>query len=386
MAFDVNGNERELSARELGRYSRHLLLADVGLSGQLKLKRAKVLIVGMGGLGAPISLYLAAAGVGTLGLVDFDRVERSNLQRQILYSEADVGELKVTAAARRLNGFNADVNLRQIPEIFTAEVAVQLVPEFDIVIDGTDNFATRYLLNDVCVWNQKPCVHGSVFQFEGQTSVFWASQGPCYRCLFPEPPPPEAAPNCSEAGVLGVLPGQIAMFQATETIKLILGIGQSLVGRLLRYDALSTSIYEIKIPKDPDCPVCGDAPTITEPIDYQEFCNGRKQREDAVEELSVEAYQALAKTEKPPFLVDIRRPDEWAICQIPGSHFWTMDSLDSWADKLPPDRMIVITCRSGVRGAKTVAELLAKGNNHVKNLKGGVLAWIEAFDPQQPGY
>lgn len=372
-----------LTHAEKDRYSRHILLKEVGLVGQERLKQARVLIIGVGGLGTPAALYLAAAGVGTLGLVDFDRIERSNLQRQILFADRDVGRLKAEVAREKLLAFNPHLQLEIYPQRLDAELAQQLIPQFDVIVDGTDNFATRYLLNDVCVWHQKPCVHGSIYQFDGQVTVFQAPNGPCYRCLFPLPPPPEHAPNCAEAGVLGLLPGQIGLIQATETIKLLLQTGKTLVGRLLRFDALTMTFGEIGIPKDPDCPVCGQNPNIFEPLDYGAFCRGPERTPlPEVPEITPADFQIQADL----MLVDIRQPQEWDICHIPGSQLKPMEEMAAWSKTLDPKVPLVITCRSGIRGAKAVAFLREQGFENVHNLKGGVLAWLEAFDDSQPRY
>lgn len=376
-----------LSNSEKHRYSRHLLLEQIGLEGQLRLKQAKVLIVGAGGLGAPAALYLAAAGVGTLGLIDFDKVELSNLQRQVLYSEAVVGELKVEAAQKRLKALNPGLTIQTYPQALDSEIAPELIAQYDIVLDGTDNFPTRYLLNDCCVWLKRPCVHGSVYLFEGQVSVFYPGKGPCYRCLFPEPPPAGAAPNCAEAGVLGVLPGQIGVMQATEVLKCILNLGEPLIGRLLRFDALKMAFTEFKISQDPSCLVCGDHPTITNPIDYPAFCGQNSAPEiGPVPEIEVEQLKAWFDQKEPIQLIDIRKKGETDICAIPGSQFWPMQDLEHWQPKIKESIPVVITCRSGIRGASLVAELQSKGFPNVVNLKGGVLAWLDAFDSSQPHY
>lgn len=376
-----------LSLTEKDRYSRHLLLTEVGMEGQIKLKQAKVLIVGVGGLGAPAALYLAAAGIGTLGLVDFDRVERSNLQRQVLYAEAMVGQLKVVAARERLLALNPHLKVAIHSQRLTADLATQLIPDYDVILDGTDNFATRYLLSDVCVWHKKPCVHGSIYQFEGQATLFHPGVGPCYRCLFPVPPPPEAAPNCAEAGVLGILPGQIGLIQATETLKLLLGLGTSLAGRLLQFDALKMAYHEIRIPVDPDCHVCGENPKIFKPVDYESFCGSRdKTTESAVEQVEVAIYQKMHLQGRAPLLIDVRNPKEWEICRIPQGKLLPMDKINEWMPTLDSETPLVVTCRSGARSARVVAKLKESGFSQVLNLKGGVLAWLEAFDPSQPRY
>ena len=380
--------ERTLSKDEKSRYSRHLLLPEVGGEGQRKLRSARVLIIGAGGLGSPVALYLAAAGVGTLGLADFDRVEASNLQRQIIHGHADVGRPKVDSARERIEGLDPGVTVTVHPVNVTGENALDLIEQYDVVVDGSDNFATRYLVNDCCVLLNKPNVHGSVFRFEGQASVFYAPHGPCYRCLFPEPPPPGHMPNCAEGGVLGVLPGQIGLIQATETIKLILGVGRTLVGRLLMFDALGMGFEELKIGKWRDCPACGASPTITEPIDYQVFCGGDAAAEALApdEHLSVTALKELRDQGVDHVLVDVRSPGEADICRIAGSRLIPQRKLAEAVGDWPRDRLLVVHCRSGVRSAESVVALKKMGFTRARSLDGGILAWLAAYDDEQPAY
>ncbi len=382
-----------LTDAEVVRYSRHLILPEVGPDGQRRLKGARVLLVGAGGLGSPAALYLAAAGVGTLGLVDFDVVDASNLQRQILHGTPDVNRPKLKSAADRLNALNPEVRVEPHETTLSSKNALELLKDYDVILDGTDNFPTRYLVNDACVLLGKPNAYGSIFRFEGQASVFATRGGPCYRCLYPEPPPPGLVPSCAEGGVLGVLPGVIGTIQATETIKLILGGGETLVGRLLLYDAWRMRFRELKLRRSPECPVCGDAPTIRELIDYHQFCGVpaspspsaglRPEQETTVEELKQRTDRGEAV-----FVLDVREPQEFQICRIPGSTLIPLGQLGSRVDEVVSagaGRPIVVHCKSGARSAKAV-RLLEERGVAAKNLKGGILAWIDRIDRTQPKY
>jgi sulfur-carrier protein adenylyltransferase/sulfurtransferase len=377
-----------LSSDDLHRYSRHLLLPEVGVAGQKRLRRSKVLLVGAGGLGAPSSLYLAAAGVGEIGLVDFDRVEISNLQRQILYGTKDVGRPKLTAAAERLNDLNPNVRVRTVEEHLTSANALELLAPYDVVVDGTDNFPTRYLVNDACVLLGKPNVYGSIYRFEGQASVFDARRGPCYRCLYPEPPPPGLVPSCAEGGVLGVLPGLIGTIQAIETVKLLLGIGEPLVGRLLLFDALSLSFRELKLRKDPDCVICGTHPTQTGLIDYPAFCGIDSANEviTGIPEITPEALASELGSDDPPFLLDVREPTEWEIAHLPNATLIPQGELPERLTELTGAREVVVYCKTGGRSSRASRLLLDLGFSNVKNLKGGIDAWAQRVDPSMPRY
>jgi len=391
-ADGYNGRVSSLTPEQLDRYKRHLFLDEVGPGGQQKLLAARVLLIGAGGLGAPASLYLAAAGVGTLGLVDFDRVDASNLQRQVLYTTADVDRPKVEAASERLTALNPDVTIVEHGERLDASNAERIIADYDIVLDGTDTFPSRYLTNDVCVWLGKPLVYGSVLRFDGQVSVFDAQRGPCYRCLFPEPPPPELAPNCAEAGVLGVLPGVIGLMQATEVLKLILNQGQSLIGRLIVYDALAMEMREFKLPKDPGCAVCGSNPSIREPIDYEAFCASKSDAEGGavqeIPEIDVIELQRRLEASEELLLVDVREPFEAQIASIAGSRLIPLNSLDSRLGELEEwrDRPIVVQCHSGVRSLAACRLLVSKGFNRVENLTGGIDQWSQRIDPAVARY
>ncbi|HEX6504837.1 MAG TPA: molybdopterin-synthase adenylyltransferase MoeB [Terriglobales bacterium] len=385
---EVKPEAAQLSNDEILRYSRHLIMPEVGMEGQQKLKAARVLCIGAGGLGSPLALYLTAAGVGTLGLVDFDVVDYTNLQRQIIHSTADVGRKKLESAAEKLKGINPFLNLRTFETRLTSDNALELFREFDIIADGTDNFPTRYLVNDACVLTGKPNVYGSIFRFEGQASVFAMEQGPCYRCLYPEPPPPGLVPSCAEGGVLGILPGLVGVIQATETIKLILGQGQPLIGRLLLVDALGMSFRELKLRKNPDCPVCGTHPTITKLIDYNEFCGIRgeeKPVEAGVPEIQVEELKRRLDAGENIFVLDVREPHEYQICNIQG-YLIPLGDLPKRVNELDTSREIVAHCRSGVRSAKAVNFLKQAGFKKVTNLAGGILAWADRIDPTMPKY
>jgi adenylyltransferase/sulfurtransferase len=377
-----------LSNDEILRYSRHLIMPEVGMTGQEKLKAARVLCIGAGGLGSPLALYLAAAGVGTLGLVDFDVVDVTNLQRQILHTTADVQRPKLTSAGEKLNGINPFVNVKKYPTKLTSANALDIFREFDIVADGTDNFATRYLVNDACVLTGKPNVYASIFRFEGQASVFATKDGPCYRCLYAAPPPPGLVPSCAEGGVLGILPGLLGVVQATEVIKLILGLGDPLVGRLLLVDALGMKFRELRLRKNPDCPVCGANPTVKELIDYQEFCGIRG--EDAaptvkVPEIQPDELKSQLDAGKDIFVLDVREPHEYQICNL-GGYLIPLGDLSRRVHELDSSREMVVHCRSGARSAKAVDFLRQAGFRKVKDLKGGILAWSDQVDPSLPKY
>jgi sulfur-carrier protein adenylyltransferase/sulfurtransferase len=387
-ATEIKPEAAQLSNDEILRYSRHLIMPEVGMQGQQKLKAARVLCIGAGGLGSPLALYLAAAGVGTLGIVDFDVVDYTNLQRQIIHSTADVGRKKLDSAADKLKAINPFLNLRTFETKLTSDNALELFRDFDIVADGTDNFPTRYLVNDACVLTGKPNVYGSIFRFEGQASVFAADQGPCYRCLYPEPPPPGLVPSCAEGGVLGILPGLVGVIQATETIKLILGQGEPLIGRLLLVDALGMNFRELKLRKNPDCPVCGTHPTITKLIDYNEFCGIRgeeKPVETGVPEIQVEELKRKLDAGENLFVLDVREPHEYQICNI-GGYLIPLGDLPKRVNELDTSREIVAHCRSGVRSAKAVNFLRQAGFTKVTNLAGGILAWADRVDPSMPKY
>jgi adenylyltransferase/sulfurtransferase len=377
-----------LSNDEILRYSRHLIMPEVGMEGQLKLKAARVLCIGAGGLGSPLALYLGAAGVGTLGIVDFDVVDYTNLQRQIIHSTADVGRKKLDSAEEKLKAINPFLNIRKFETRLSSENALELFREFDIIVDGTDNFPTRYLVNDACVLTGKPNVYGSIFRFEGQASVFATEEGPCYRCLYPEPPPPGLVPSCAEGGVLGILPGLVGVIQATEAIKLILGKGDSLIGRLLLVDALGMKFRELKLRKNPECPVCGTHPTVTKLIDYNEFCGIRgeeKPVETAVPEIQVEELKRRLDAGDDLFVLDVREPHEYQICNING-YLIPLGDLPKRVNELDSSREIVAHCRSGGRSAKAVDFLRQAGFKKVRNLAGGILAWADRVDPKMPKY
>ena len=380
--------EAVLSNDEILRYSRHLIMPEVGMEGQQKLKAAKVLCIGAGGLGSPLALYLTAAGVGTLGIVDFDVVDYTNLQRQIIHTTADVGRKKLDSAAEKLKAINPYINLRTFDTRLSSANALELFREFDIIADGTDNFPTRYLVNDACVLTGKPNVYGSIFRFEGQASVFATEDGPCYRCLYPEPPPPGLVPSCAEGGVLGILPGLVGVIQATETIKLILGQGDPLIGRLLLVDALGMKFRELKLRKSPDCPVCGKNPTVKELIDYNEFCGIRGEETPVatdVPAMTVEELKQQLDSKKDLFILDVREPHEYQICNLNG-YLIPLGDLPKRVHELDSSRDIVAHCRSGVRSGKAVTFLRQAGFKKVHNLTGGILAWADKVDPKMPKY
>jgi molybdopterin/thiamine biosynthesis adenylyltransferase/rhodanese-related sulfurtransferase len=374
-----------LSKDEVLRYSRHLIMPEVGMEGQLKLKNAKILLVGTGGLGAPLGLYLAAAGVGRIGLVDFDVVDFTNLQRQVIHGTKDVGRKKLDSAADRMADINPFVQIDKYEVALTSDNALEILAPYDIVIDGTDNFPTRYLVNDACVILKKPNVYGSIFRFEGQSTIFSYPGGPCYRCLYPEPPPPGLVPSCAEGGVLGILPGTIGLIQATEAVKLILGIGEPLVGRLLLYDALAMRFRELRLRRNPDCPVCGDHPTITKLIDYQEFC-GIPEAPAAVAEIAPLEVKAKLDRGENFQLIDVREPHEWQIGHIPGAKLIPLGELPKRVNELDSAVEIVAHCKSGVRSAKACDFLRQAGFKKVSNMSGGILAWSDKVDPSVPKY
>jgi molybdopterin/thiamine biosynthesis adenylyltransferase/rhodanese-related sulfurtransferase len=395
----------KLSNDEIARYSRHLILPEVGMEGQQKLKAAKVLCVGTGGLGAPLAMYLAAAGVGTIGLVDFDTVDASNLQRQIIHSTATVGKLKVDSAEIMLNGLNPHLNVIKHNTMLTSANALEILKDYDVIADGTDNFQTRYLVNDACVLLGKPNAYASIYRFEGQASIFGAPLGPCYRCLYPEPPPPGLVPSCAEGGVLGILPGLLGVIQATETIKLILGIGEPLIGRLLLVDALGMSFRTLKLRKNPDCPVCGTDPTVTELIDYNQFCGIAPPSEagplevardkavddhpivDGIPQISVQELKRKLDAKEDVFVLDVREPHEYLIANL-GAPQIPVGEVERRVGELAAqkNREVVVHCRSGARSQKAALILKQAGFSNVSNLAGGILAWADKVDPSMPKY
>jgi molybdopterin/thiamine biosynthesis adenylyltransferase/rhodanese-related sulfurtransferase len=380
-----------LTQDEILRYSRHLILPEVGMEGQLKLKAARVLLVGTGGLGAPLGLYLAAAGIGKIGLVDFDVVDFTNLQRQVIHFTKDVGRNKIDSASEKMQAINPHMEIVKHEVALSSENALDILKDYDLVVDGTDNFPTRYLVNDACVLLNKPNVYGSIFRFEGQATVFAYEGGPCYRCLYPEPPPPGLVPSCAEGGVLGILPGTVGLIQATEAVKLILGIGEPLVGRLLLFDALGMRFRELRLRKNPDCPICGEHRTITKLIDYQQFCGIPQQapkQEEKVSEGEIEVTEVKQKLDRGDkfLLLDVREPHEYQIAKIPGSKLIPLGEVAKRLDELDPNADIVIHCKSGMRSAKACGILKANGFQHVRNMKGGILAWSSQIDPSVPKY
>jgi molybdopterin/thiamine biosynthesis adenylyltransferase/rhodanese-related sulfurtransferase len=382
----------ELTPAEIRRYSRHLIMPEVGMAGQLALKRARVLIIGAGGLGSPAGLYLAAAGVGTIGIVEFDRVEESNLHRQVLFDESDVGRPKAVAAADRLRKQNPHIEVVPHSTMLTRENALRLFADYDIIVDATDNFPTRYLINDACVMLGKPNVYGSIFRFEGQVSVFHAGKGPCYRCLYPEPPPPGMVPSCAEGGVLGVLPGIVGSLQASEVIRLILGVGKPLVGRLLTFDALNATTRCLEIRADEECAMCSSTANPTELADFDAFCGlpERSIYDEAVlqnvPELSVGDLHAAFSREEPLVLLDVRTPPEWAIAQLPHARTMPLEDLEGRLDELDPSMRIVCFCQTGVRSAMAARTLRDAGFSDVASLHGGIDAWSVEIDPSLPRY
>lgn len=381
----------ELTHDEILRYSRHLLMPEVGLKGQQKLKASSVLIIGTGGLGSPVAMYLAAAGVGTIGLVDYDVVDYTNLQRQILHGTGSLGMRKVESARERLIDLNPDIEFVLYDEPFTSENAFRIAADYDLIIDGTDNFPTRYLVNDVCVMTGKPNVYGSIFRFEGQVSVFWAEHGPCYRCLFPEPPPPGLIPSCAEGGVFGVLPGTIGTLQATEALKILLGIGEPLIGTLLLYDALDMSFSPVRLKKNPECKVCSVNPEITELIDYEAFCGvpGHDRAEERLPsewEIEPRELAERLKSGEPIELIDVREPHELSISSIPQARVIPLGSLAARMHELDSAHEIVLFCKSGSRSARALELLAGAGFRKLKNLHGGINAWAKEVDPSLPIY
>jgi adenylyltransferase/sulfurtransferase len=390
--FDLIGSRTadvELSPNELARYSRHLILPEVGMDGQKRLKASSVLLIGAGGLGSPLALYLAAAGVGRIGLVDFDLVDFSNLQRQVVHGTPDVGRPKLHSARDRILAINPEVRVDLYEARLTSANALDIFRPYDVIIDGTDNFPTRYLTNDACVLLKKPNVYGSILRFDGQASVFFPPHGPCYRCLFPEPPPPGEVPSCAEGGVLGILPGVVGVIQATEAVKLILGTGETLIGRLLLYDALAMTFRAFKVKRNPNCPVCGDRPTVTQLIDYEQFCGvrgGEVPVSAADSELTVEDLKRRIDRGEDLFILDVRNPPEYQIGRIPGSTLIPLPDLPQRVRELDPHREIVVHCKSGQRSAKAIQFLREQGFKNLRNLKGGILAWAEKIDPSVPKY
>ncbi|HEY2469312.1 MAG TPA: molybdopterin-synthase adenylyltransferase MoeB [Terracidiphilus sp.] len=381
----------ELTTDDLSRYSRHLILPEVGMEGQRKLKAARVLCVGTGGLGSPLAFYLAAAGIGTLGLVDFDVVDASNLQRQIIHSTKDIGRKKLDSAAEKLNALNPALNVVKHDTLLSSANALEILKDYDVVADGTDNFPTRYLVNDACVLLGKPNAYGSIFRFEGQASVFATEEGPCYRCLYPEPPPPGLVPSCAEGGVLGILPGLVGVIQATEVIKLILGKGSPLIGRLLLVDALGMRFRELKLRKNPECPVCGENPTVKELIDYDQFCGivpeskEEKAVKNGIPQMNVKELKRRRDAGEDVFLLDVREPYEYQIAQI-GGKLIPQNDVPQRLGEIPRDREIVVQCRSGSRSQKIAEFLKQSGYSQVVNLAGGILAWSDEIDPKVQKY
>jgi sulfur-carrier protein adenylyltransferase/sulfurtransferase len=381
----------ELTNDELSRYSRHLILPEVGLEGQRRLKAAKVLCVGTGGLGSPLAFYLAAAGIGTLGLVDFDVVDASNLQRQIIHSTKDIGRKKLDSAEEKLTALNPALHVVKHETMLTSANALDILKDYDVVADGTDNFPTRYLVNDACVLLGKPNAYGSIFRFEGQCSVFATENGPCYRCLYPEPPPPGLVPSCAEGGVLGILPGLVGVMQATEVIKLILGIGEPLIGRLLLIDSLAMRFRELKLRKNPDCPVCGTHPTVTELIDYQQFCGiapptpQEVTLKNGIPQITVKELKARIDAGEDVQLIDVREPWEAQIAQIGGKLIPQNDVPNRFAE-IDRNREVVIHCKSGGRSQRIAEFLQQQGYPRVANVAGGILAWSDEIDPSIPKY
>ncbi|MGD0924863.1 MAG: adenylyltransferase/sulfurtransferase MoeZ [Streptosporangiaceae bacterium] len=381
----------ELTVDEVRRYSRHLIIPDVGMTGQKRLKNAKVLCVGAGGLGSPALLYLAAAGVGTLGIVDFDVVDESNLQRQVIHGQSDIGRSKAESARDSIREINPYVNVIVHKARLDSDNAMQIFSDYDLIVDGTDNFATRYLVNDACVLLGKPYVWGSIYRFDGQASVFWAEYGPCYRCLYPEPPPPGMVPSCAEGGVLGVLCASIGSIQVNEAIKVITGIGEPLAGRLMIYDALEMTYRSVKVRKDPECPVCGKNPTVTELIDYEEFCGAvsdEAQEAAAGSTITARQLKDMQDAGENIFLVDVREPNEYEIVSIPGSVLIPKGEFLSGAalERLPQDKRLVLHCKSGARSAECLAIVKNAGFSDAVHVGGGVLSWVATIDPTLPSY
>ncbi|HEY8234480.1 MAG TPA: molybdopterin-synthase adenylyltransferase MoeB [Vicinamibacteria bacterium] len=377
----------ELSREEIARYSRHLIMPEVTIAGQRRLKEGSVLLVGTGGLGSPAALYLAAAGIGRIGLVDYDVVDESNLQRQIVHDTSWIGKPKLESATARLNALNPHVAIETHATSLSSDNALEILKGYDVIVDGTDNFETRYLTNDACYLLKKPNVYGSIFRFEGQASVFWPDKGPCYRCLYPEPPPPGLVPSCAEGGVLGILPGVVGTIQATEALKIVLGVGEPLVGRLLLYDALAMSFEELKLRRDPKCPLCGQNPTIRELQDYVAFCGiGRGEESEAVEEITAKELQRRRDAGEALEVIDVRDPHEWEICRIPGTRLVPLGSLSEHLHEFDSSKTYVMHCKSGMRSAKAIGQLRKAGFRRLLNLRGGILAWSREVDPAVPTY
>jgi adenylyltransferase/sulfurtransferase len=390
MDLSNESSQATLSNDEILRYSRHLIMPEVTLEGQKKLKAARVLCIGTGGLGSPLALYLAAAGVGTLGLVDFDVVDYTNLQRQVLHHTGDVGRLKLDSAIDKLTAINPFVQIERFDTYLNSQNALEIIRGFDIIADGTDNFATRYLVNDACVLSGKPNVYASIFRFEGQASIFGTNGGPCYRCLYPEPPPPGLVPSCAEGGVLGVLPGLLGVIQATEVIKLVIGAGEPLIGRLLLVDALAMRFREMRVRKNPECPVCGENPTVKELIDYNQFCGVRGEEAEAatsarIPEISPEELKHRLDAGEDTFVLDVREPHEYQICNLHG-YLIPLGDLPKRVHELDSSREIVVHCKSGARSAKAVDFLRQSGFKRTSNLTGGIIAWADRIDPSLPKY
>lgn len=385
-----------LTKDQIKRYSRHLILPEVGVEGQKKLLEGKVLLIGAGGLGAPLALYLTAAGVGTMGIVDFDSVDFSNLQRQVIFTAADVGRKKVEVAKERMEAMNPEVKVIPYEEKLSSENALEIFSEYDIVIDGTDNFPTRYLVNDACVLQKIPNVHGSIFRFEGQATVFWPERGPCYRCLYPEPPPPGMVPSCAEGGVLGILPGLVGLIQATEAVKILLGKGETLAGRLLRFDAMGMRFEEFALRRDPHCPICGEAPTIHELQDYEAFCGLQRgeespaaedpEQQDPLLNCSPEEAEKRMTENGRILLLDVREPYEFDICHLPDAKLIPLGELAERYQELAKEEEILCYCRTGRRSLKATRFLRSKGFEKVKNIRGGIHGWADAIDPSLPKY
>jgi molybdopterin/thiamine biosynthesis adenylyltransferase/rhodanese-related sulfurtransferase len=381
------GDEVRLTPEEIQRYGRHLILPEVGMRGQRQLKAARVMLIGAGGLGSPLGMYLAAAGVGTLGLVDFDVVDFSNLQRQILHGTKDVGRPKLASARDRILDINPNTHLELHETALNSENTLDILREYDIIVQGADNLPTRYLVNDACVLLGKPLVDGSILRFEGHTTVYWAERGPCYRCLFPEPPPPEMVPSCAEGGVLGILPGIVGCIQANEVVKLILGAGEPLIGRYLIFDAMKVRFRELKLRKDPECPACGEHPTVRELIDYVQFC-GIQPHVETNGEADISAPELAQRLRRgdPVFLLDVRNPEEWEICRLPGAKLIPLPELPDRLNELDVTDEIVAYCKMGGRSARAVDLLKQAGFSRLRNLAGGITAWSEQVDPSVPRY
>ena len=391
-AIEEKFAQTELSNEEIQRYSRHLIMPEVGMDGQKKLKTAKVLLIGTGGLGAPLGLYLAAAGIGRIGLVDFDVVDFSNLQRQVIHSTRDVGRPKLQSAKEKILGINPYVQVDTYETMLKADNALDIIRQYDVIIDGTDNFPTRYLVNDACVLLDKPNVYGSIFRFEGQASVFYAKEGPCYRCLYPEPPPPGLVPSCAEGGVLGILPGTIGLIQATEAVKLILGRGRTLIGRLVLYDALEMKFRELRLRKNPNCPLCGENPTIKALIDYDQFCGITPQpvaaasSVDSSTEITPEDLKARMDRGEAPMILDVRESHEYEICRLPNSILIPLGQIAARMHELDKNVEIVVLCKMGGRSAKAVDQMRKAGFQNVRNMVGGINRWAQKVDITMPRY